>query len=170
MGIKYIAFGCPKNSTFLKSGQICRVDWNWSGDHFLQEWLFFFAMLSFWDMIDLVFFFAGLYRNMNKIYIYFLSGWLRPLHRSCPGAGRFKIDIKSEQVSVSGIFCKAGLCCFPVKHSSPRLLLSNVKYKTDNNAKTKNRTKNSWIQKVRSEQCASFIFSLIVGFFTGLWE
>ena len=91
-------------------------------------------------------------------YIYFLSGWLRPLHRACPGAGRFKIDTKSEQVSVNGIFCKARLCCFPVKHSSPMLLLSNVKYKTDNYAKTKNRTKKTHEFKKSDQNNAHLLF------------
>ena len=34
----------PKNLTFYKSGQICRVNLNWSGAHFLHEWLFFCVM------------------------------------------------------------------------------------------------------------------------------
>ena len=37
----------------LRSDQICRVDWNWSGAHFLHEWLFR-VILRFWDMVNFV--------------------------------------------------------------------------------------------------------------------
>ena len=39
LGIAGVQKG-PKNSTFFVSGQIRRVDWNWSCVRFLHEWLF----------------------------------------------------------------------------------------------------------------------------------
>ena len=72
-------------------------------------------------MIDFVIFFAGLLRPWTK-------------HRPRPG-----------------IFCKARLRCFPAKRPSLRSLLSNVKYKIDNNSKTKNHTKKT--------QTASYFFT-----------
>ena len=68
------AFWAPKNSNYFKSGQICRVDWNWSDANFCIN-DFPCAILSFWDMIDFgLFFFAG-----EKIWrIFFISGFNPP--------------------------------------------------------------------------------------------
>ena len=43
----------PKNSTFFKTSQICRVDWNWSDANFLHKWLFFVRFLVFeiWSIL-----------------------------------------------------------------------------------------------------------------------
>ena len=120
--------------------------------------MIFFLRCSVFEIWSILYFFLQDLTEILIKYIYFLSEWLRPLHRFCPGAGCLKIDTKSEHVSVNGIFCKARLCCFPVKHSSPRLLLSNVKYKTENNAKTKNRTKKTHEFKKSDQNNAHLLF------------
>ena len=70
MGVKFgrcghskAAFWSPKSLTFFISSQICMLDWNWSGAHFLHEWLFLYicTILCFWDMIDFVYWKFRLY-------------------------------------------------------------------------------------------------------------
>ena len=58
--------------TFFTSDQIRRVDWNWSDAQFLHELTFFCAILSFWDMIDFVYFL----RDLDEIWkhFFFLNG------------------------------------------------------------------------------------------------
>ena len=74
---------------------------------------FFCVILSFSDMVDFVFFFAGLSRNL-KTFIFSLGGRGRgegfaPPHPRTPNAP--VLTPKSEQVSVDGIFRKATLRC-----------------------------------------------------------
>ena len=52
-------------------------------------------------------------------------------------------------------------------------IVTTVKYKIDHNSKTKNRTKkNSWMQKLRSENCGSFEINIIVNLFwaKNIWK
>ena len=60
------AFWAPINSTFIKTGQIARIDWNWPGAHLLHKW-FFCAILSFWDMIDFVFSLCNAFRTCRNL-------------------------------------------------------------------------------------------------------
>ena len=43
------AFWAPKNSTSFKSGQICRVDWNWPATYCSHKWFFVpFLVFEMW--------------------------------------------------------------------------------------------------------------------------
>ena len=131
----------PKNSTFFKK----IAEWIWI-DLALIFCMndFFCVIVSLWDKIDFVFFFAALNRNL-KLFLIFFYWWGTSPPSNPPPKQRPRISHAlglipwSEQVSVNGIFPKATLRCFPAKCTSLRSLLRNVKYKKDNNSKIQNR-------------------------------
>ena len=60
------AFWTPKNSTFIKCGQICRVDWNWFGAHFIT-WMTFFVQFLVFEIWSISFFLRDLAEINHKI-------------------------------------------------------------------------------------------------------
>ena len=127
-----------KNIVVLKDAQCSKSDF--------CIMIFFYPILSFWDMIDFVFTLV-MHSGKNKL-VWGLAPHIR--RRGCTPGPHMLLILRrlASLVSVNGIFRK---------NLFPSSLLSTVKYKIDHISKTKNYTKKkSWIQKSDSEHCASF--------------
>ena len=91
MGVKFHITSCcvwapeapiwsPKNSTFFKSGQICKVDWNWFDTHIFDNHVMWFKLWFSWGSWCFELGFVQKYREMYILNLHFIKIQKNKMH------------------------------------------------------------------------------------------